>query len=364
MATDIEASASHIPAIANMPSDLAILRLENETIQSLAAARPRNHLTIKADIAAQLEAYPSFAKAAIYAKPCGKDPETGRQKIARGLSIRAAEALAEAYGFCRIRTDVTPLDEDTVKVEATFTDYQKGRIWQDGGIVSKWYRGGKNQGYKMVKHADDRFYGVVVKAELSRRVREVITRSVPPGLRAELFEMAEKQLAKLLDDGAVGKIVAKFGQKGVTLAQLETHIGRTKGSGWTEEDRLDLLGLWNAIEDGETTINEAFGDDQPKDKPKPPSANGGASAADLSSPSGTIIDATSTPHDDPLARILPKIEAAETDDDLHSLEDAYLGDGSALSPDIQDVVRANIGAKRAEIRAARTGKATQRELVK
>ena len=257
----MSASAEQVRAIAAMPSDLAILKLENDTIQSLAAARPRDHHSIKADIIQQLEAYPAFAKAAIYAKPVGKDPDTNRQKIARGLSVRGAEAIAEAYGYCRIRTDVTPIDDDHVKVEATFTDYQKGRIWQDAGVLSKWY---KAKGGGMVKHADDRFYNVVVKAEVSRRVREVILRSVPPGLRAELQQMAEERIGKLLDDKEVGKIIGYFGAMGVTPEQLEVYIGRSRSAGWTEDDRLNLHGLVNAIKDGETTVAEAFGDTSAK----------------------------------------------------------------------------------------------------
>jgi hypothetical protein len=275
MSTAVEQAS----AVAAMPADMAILKLENETIQSLAAARPRNHESIKGEIVAQLQAYPSFAKAAIYSKPVGKDPETGRQKLARGLSVRAAEAIAEAYGYCRIRTDVSPVDDNTVKVEASFTDYQKGRIWQDGGLVSKFYR---DKYGKMQRIPDDRFYNVVVKAEVSRRVREVILRSVPPGLRSELQEMAERQMATLLDEKGVNAIVAYFDKLGVKLEQLEAYIGRTVKSGWTEEDRLDLHGLANAIKDGETTIAEAFGDGT--GTPKAPT--GPVKAEDLSKPNG------------------------------------------------------------------------------
>lgn len=247
-------------AASKLPAELAILKLENDTIQSLAAARPRNHLTIKKDIMEQLEAYPAFAQSAIYAKPVGKDPATGKQKIARGLSIRAAEALAEAYGFCRIRSDVTIIDDSTVKVEATFTDYQKGRIWQDAGIVSKYYR---DRNGKMVRIPDDRFFGVTVKAEASRRIREVIIRSVPPGLRAELQALAEAKLAKVLSGDGIQKIVSAFGKHGVPLQQLEDFVGRSIAAGWTEDDRLNLLGIYQAIEQGETTVAEAFRKETP-----------------------------------------------------------------------------------------------------
>lgn len=267
-------------AAQSIPPDMAIMKLENDNIQAMAVARPRNHETIRQEIVDQLTAYPEFAAAAIYNKPVGKD-ERGNMKFARGLSIRAAEAIAEAYGYCRIRSDVTPIDDDKVKVEASFTDYQKGRIWQDSGIVSKWY---KAKGGGMRKHNDDRFYNVVVRAQVSIRIREVIIRSVPPGLRAALEEMAERQINELLDDTTMDKIVGKFSTKGVTLSQLEMRIGRTRKDGWTKGDRSLLLGLWNGIEEGETTVREAFeepedsepqsldqitGADEPRQKPNP-----------------------------------------------------------------------------------------------
>ena len=102
-------------------SNVTLMKLENETIASLAAAHPRNHQSIKQEILEQMEAYPSFAESMVYSVPVGKDYETGQMKYARGLSIRAAEALAEAYGFNRVRCEVEEIDDDKVKVTATFT---------------------------------------------------------------------------------------------------------------------------------------------------------------------------------------------------------------------------------------------------
>lgn len=283
MASEMQlpAETSSVQAMASMPADMAILKLENDTIQALATARPRNHKSIKADLLAQIEAYPSFAEACIYAKPVGKD-ESGKQKIARGLSIRAAEALAEAYGYNRVRSDVIdiPGDDSRVKVEATFTDYQKGRIWQTSVIVSKYYK--SRQG-GVQRHPDDRFYGTVVKAEASRCIRECITRSIPPGLRAELMEIVERKLSGLLDDKAVAKIVSHFKKLGVTEQQLEEYIGRSQDAGWTEEDRLNLHGVAQAIKDGETTIADAFGDTKKPANGSKPKA-GGVSIDDLDKP--------------------------------------------------------------------------------
>jgi hypothetical protein len=242
--------------MAALPREMALMKMENDTIHSMALAHPRDYGAVKRDVADQLKEFPSFAREAIYRKPVGKDPETGEQKFARGLSVRAAEAVAEAYGFNRVRTSVDeiPGDDTKVRVTATFTDFQKGRIWEDSGILSKYY---KARGGGLQRTPDDRFYSVVAKAEVSRRAREVILRSVPPGLRSELFEMAEKAMASLLTPDQLKKLVANFGKIGVSIEAIERYLGETS-EGWTQDHRLAMAEIWNAIKDGETTADAVF----------------------------------------------------------------------------------------------------------
>jgi len=358
-------------AVQAMPADMAILKLENETIQSLAAARPRNHKQILADIKEQLEAYPSFAEAAIYAKPVGREndkcgacgvelfrkqgrPQTscfkckstnivrGEMKFARGLSVRAAEAIAEAYGYCRIRSDVSPIDDDTVKIEATFTDYQKGRIWQDAGIVSKWY---KRRDGRMEKIPDDRFYNVTVKAEMSRRVREVITRSVPPGLRSELYGIAETRMKAVLSPEVVDTIIAKYATKKVTLEMIEEHIGRTKAAGWREQDRLHLLSIWNAIEEGETTIAEAF-EAKPNDAQKPQDASPAESKPEPGATMDDLAKPQEQPKEKPTKENAPPPKAKDpkpADDGLGDLREGEYGEAIAGSDTVAQVSDLKLG---------------------
>lgn len=245
--------------------ELLQLKMENETIMAECRLHPRDFATIKADLLEQLKSFPELATDAIYHKPVGKDKD-GREKFASGLSVRAAEALAEAYGYNRIRSDVSELDLDKVKIEATFTDYQKGRVWQDAGILSKTY---KDRYGKPARWNDDRFYNVVVKAEVSKRIREVIMRSVNTGLKAWFEAKCEEISAGLLDDKTIGKIVDQYATKAVTVEMLEALIGRPRSMGWTQVDRQRLLGVWNAIKDGETSIDEVFGDKLAKPLPTP-----------------------------------------------------------------------------------------------
>ena len=240
-----------------MSADLLQMKMENETIMTECRLHPRNMEAIKSELADMLDAFPALAQDSIYTKPIGGG------KTARGLSIRAAETLAEAYGYCRIRSDVTPLDLLSVKVEATFTDYQKGRVWQDGGILSKQYRQAQAKGGGTATYDDDRFYNVVCKSEVSKRIREVILRSVNSALKAWYESECERRLGETLTDAAVKKWIDGFADKGVSAKQVEGFIGRPQSMGWTKDDKVKLLGVWNAIEDGHTTIAEAFGTTPP-----------------------------------------------------------------------------------------------------
>lgn len=273
-----------ITAAANLPRDLTLIKMENESIMALAAAHKRDHAAIREELIEQLEAYPAFARVAVYTKPvgtvqvvdcqcgaryeetgrsigdcprCGKIAPKGRptmkKKFARGLSIRAAEAIAEVYGFNRIRVDVQEIDANTVRIEATFVDLAKGRTYSDAGILSKFYRARSGETQRI---PDDRFYNVVVKAEASKRVREVITRCVPPGLRAELLEIAEQRMKASLGAESIDKIVSAFAEFRIGREELERVVGRSVGAGWTEEDRFTLLTLFNALKTQETTREE------------------------------------------------------------------------------------------------------------
>jgi hypothetical protein len=330
MTTDLTAP-NQVEALAAMPRDLAIMRMENDSIMSLAAARPRDYEVIKKDLATQLAAFPVLATEAIYNKPVGrgedicqdcgsnnfpdkktrktvsqcwkcKSPKVkpGEMKYAQGLSVRAAETLAECCGFNSIRCDVTPLDDTTVKVNASYTDYQRGRTWHDGGIVSKMQ---KRKDGSMELINEDRFYNVVLKAEKSKYLREVIVRSLPAGLKAWFWEQCEKISEGLLDDKTVERIVGQFSAKNVTPEMLEELLGVTRAQGWNKAHRQTLLGLWNAIKDGETTVAEAFGLESGSPSKQPENTTESAGQVTGSDLTGGKASATDRP--------MPKTEPIE-----------------------------------------------------
>jgi hypothetical protein len=193
-------------------------------------------------------------------------------KFARGLSIRAAETIAAEMGFNRCSTVLIPIDDNSVKVTATFTDYCSGRIWVEDVIVSKWYKARGGSGLK--KHADDRFQDIVVKAAKSKAIREAILRTIPAPVKMSYWAMCEKTLDGLLDDATEEKMVSSFANKGVDLGDLETLLGGVpRKMGWTKKHRQQLVEAWNALESGETTVPQLTGQHPKSENDAPVTAN-------------------------------------------------------------------------------------------
>ena len=228
-------------------------RVEHDAIITQAESRPRSYGEMLKDLKEQLAVFKQFAQEAMYAKPVGRD-NRGKMKYHRGLSIRAAEAIAAAFKYNRCETMVSPLGHDHAKVEASFVDYQNGRIFRASTVVPKVFRranGGTS------RHDDVRFYGVVCKAEASKLLRECILRTVPPGLTGELQRCVNDQLDSFLDDKTIEKLVAEFANLGVTEKALTEWAGKRPES-LDIEDRAVLVGLYNGIKTGEFKVDEIF----------------------------------------------------------------------------------------------------------
>lgn len=251
--------------------ELLQMRMENETIMAECRAVPRSLAECKAKLDDLLTTFPEFAEDAVYRRPVGAD-DRGQQKIAEGLSIRAAEALAEAYGYNRVRGDVTRLDANTVKVDATFTDFATGRIWQEGRLVSQIATRKGDKGGGQYRIDEQRFADVVVGAAKSKAIREVILRSVSPALKAWFTARCAEIVSQLLTEDKITEIFRGFNRLGITPPIVEKLVGRPQNMGWTNEDKIALTRFYAALKNGETTVDqllEAVGEGP---KTPPPSA--------------------------------------------------------------------------------------------
>jgi len=265
-------SGEAISALEQLPADLALVKVENQTMMAAAVARPRDLEAIAKGLRKQIVDFPDFARVVLYSRPVGKD-ESGKMKFASGLSIRAAEAVAEAYGFNRISSSIKILPDGNAEVTGSFTDFQRCRVVSASIVVSRSY---KSRGGKMVTHPADRFADVVCKAAQSKVIRDVIVRSVPPALKATL-ELAARSAVRL-DEKAVAKIVEYFAGLGVEAAELEATLGASR-SGWTDAHRQQLLEISAAIKEEEATVEDVFGPRRKADGSAPQVARAAAAAA-------------------------------------------------------------------------------------
>lgn len=271
----------------DLPPDLMLLKMENESIMSVAAARPRNIPAILKQLRELIDAYPEAADEAIYVKPvgtetqvicgeCGKSfavPYIGRdgvecghcrahngknakqrkvKKFAEGLSIRAAESIRSIYGFNRLAISMEDLEDGKVKIAGVFVDYSTGTMTADARIVSPWYT---TWDKKTARHPEDRFLSVLVKAEKSKLRRDLILDSVPSTLKAAFRDACEKKLAALITPEVISaQILPYFTSLGIGAEHLEAIVGRPMSMGWTEQDRGKLKQVATAIKNGETTV--------------------------------------------------------------------------------------------------------------
>jgi len=254
---DVETSAIQSISqmdITKLPRELVAIRMEHEQIASMAMARPRDPVRMVQMLVARVKAYKTFAAGAMYCKPVGKD-DSGHMKYARGLSVRAAEAINSIYGFTSVNRNIERIDDMNARITVTWMDYQTGCRSSISRVVGRKYtkRGGGS-----AIHNEDRFWSVVVMAELAKIERDTILKSIDPGLKMELTAAIEEELDKYLDENTVKKLVASFSTIGVTAEQIETYIGK-RAADFRTEDRKTLLGIWQALKDEETTVNEVFG---------------------------------------------------------------------------------------------------------
>lgn len=201
-----------------------------------------------------------MAEEAIYNKPVGKDTTTGKMKYAEGLSIRAAESIGNRWDNSSFGVEIVGEDDESASIAAVWLDYERNTRHIAMQRVSKFYKSKTGQ---IIRHSPDRF-DLVLKANGSKNLREIILRSLPAGLKKEYEIKARNILKGGSLPGQRTAVVGRFSDLGVTQQRIEEFQGKMKDE-WSREDVIELAGLANAIRDGETSIEETFGS---KETPK------------------------------------------------------------------------------------------------
>lgn len=259
-----------------------------------------------------------------------RDIPRGGKKIS-GPGVRLAEIVASCYGNLCAGSRVISVDEETVTCQGVVWDLENNyrrSIDAVRGILNK---NGRRYNADMIR--------LTCMAGQAIGFRDAVFAVVPMAVfKAEMdkiWEVAygnEKTLEKRKAD-----MIEFFGAKGVGEEKLLEKAGKRAVSDLDLEDVATLRGLATAINDGELSVKEAFGDQKPADDLKPgrQSFGGGAGTpsgeAPVGGPDGKAASDSSPPPADPPAEepAGPNISLEGGDAVVHSPSGDLFGEGPA-----------------------------------
>lgn len=193
------------------------------------------------------------AKSCLYALP---RKDKGQVKMIEGESIRMAEIVAASYGNLRVQARVVSQTATRGTVQAVCHDLENNVAI----LVEKQFR----TTYKSGTAYNEDMQIVATNAAMSKALRDAIFRVVPKSM-IKTITNAAKQLAWGGDDGKAksmsqrrAELMKWLKSLGIDLKRVWTalNIGGEDDIGL--EELGTLAGLYTAIRDRDTTIDEAF----------------------------------------------------------------------------------------------------------
>lgn len=225
----------------------AIAKVEIDTAIATARRYPRSIDKAVKNILSLTTIDEETAEEAIYALPRGGKP-------IRGPSVRLAETIQQCWGNCRVDARVINIDRENkiVEAESVFHDLEtnsatratvrrrivdsKGRLYSDDMII------------------------VTGNAACSIAKRNAILGGVPKAIWRRAYAEAERVIAGDVTTLNVtrDKAVRAFATYGVKPEQVFAAIGVRGIDDISIEHIPTLRGMFSAIKNGETTVEEVF----------------------------------------------------------------------------------------------------------
>jgi len=239
----------------------AVVKVENEMLQSVALQRPRDEQSVVEGALRELELVPDSAGKAYYSIPYKQDRPDGRTKIqnVEGPSINAAMSLARRWGNCTVGARVLHEDEGGFDVEGFFLDLETNFRVARPVRVSKFY---KPRGGREARRLTPDREVMAVQSGSSKAMRNAILAGLPSYLvdaydrRAR--EIVGGNLDGLADKKDIDASLSFFAKTwGATQEQLEQYLEKPAAE-WTGQDIAYLRGLVTALNDRQATPEEIF----------------------------------------------------------------------------------------------------------
>jgi hypothetical protein len=182
-------------------------------------------------------------------------PRAGKE--IQGASVHLARLIASEYKNIRVDSRIVEIGDTMVTAQSTVMDLQNNyaiRTEVKRRITDK----------KGQRFADDMIV-VTCNAALSIASRNAILQVIPASVVNQIYESAQKAITgDLTDEQKLLKrrqeiLDGYLKTWNVTEAEILTMLGIETVNQIKQNEMLTLVGLANAIHDGDTTINEAFG---------------------------------------------------------------------------------------------------------
>jgi hypothetical protein len=262
-------------------SNAMLVKVENDTMQSLAVARPRDLVSIRKNVESELEVFPEIAETAWYSIPY-KDKKNNRTVYVEGPSVHTARRLAQAWGNLTVDCRIVELTNDSCVVQGVAIDMQTNYRYNAPPLrVSRFTR----QYGKFVQLDDDR-WNLKIASAMAKALRNALFGVVPEGFVMAYVSKA-KEIASALQDGkkrGPGR-PKKADKKARILAAFndwpeigESHLliltGLDNLENITKDQAEKLHGVRNALKDGSITVDgvlksvaevDAGGEESPDD---------------------------------------------------------------------------------------------------
>lgn len=284
-----------------------LMEADAKVARQQAKAFPRQEDKILKGALAELDLVPEMAAKAYYSIPF-VDRKTNKTNLVQGLSIGSAISLARRWGNCATTVRCIGDDDGGWDLEGIFIDFETNFHCGRPGRGSKLGRSGAK-----VYLLDERRQAMAFGAAASKAQRNAALAGLPTYLKEAYFAKA-RQLAggdpdTPADPKRVVACIKAFAKLGVTQEQIENNVGKPSAE-WSGDDVANLRGLWNAINDENITVAEAFGASKEGEAPQAP---GVVTPDSLSGAAVTAENDPKRPAPIPAPEVAEAIESIESD---------------------------------------------------
>lgn len=273
-------------------------------------------------------------------------------KVIEGPSARFAEVIASAWGNSRAGARIVNEGPEFITAQGVFHDLERN--------VAITYEVQRRIVDKYGKRFKADMIGVTANAACSIGLRNAILKGVPKAFWSDMYQAARKVImgdVRTLTNRRA-ECFAEFQRFGVTEQQIFAVLGVAGAPDVSIEHMVTLAGMLTAIRDGDTTIEQLFGESRPTVRmPQARTENEGRAPA-TEEPKGAAAPAASSegqPQSGPIAAGTSAAAASTQEPpppeaDLRAAAQAAIEE--VVTPAMAKMIRVNLKDGRTESQVA------------